>query len=280
MTEENKVKYGLKNVHYATYSEINGAVVFNTPVAIPGAVSYKASAAGDELEFYADDGLYYGENTNNGYDGELEIALVPQSFEIDVLGKHLDANGVLVEKSSQKGNPFALLYEFTGDIYAKRHVLYNCTASRVDMEGATKADKKDVKPEKFTFKARPISGTEEVHAASTTTTDAGAYAAWYTTVYREDATVIPVTAIAVAGAGAVESIVEGNTLAMIAAITPANASDPRVVWSVATLLNGVATINPLTGILTAVTDGTVTVTATNEASGVTGTEVITITNPA
>ena len=56
----NKVKFGLKNVHYATVTfASDGAATFGTPVAIPGAVDMSLSKNGDTYEFYADDGVYF-----------------------------------------------------------------------------------------------------------------------------------------------------------------------------------------------------------------------------
>lgn len=81
-----------------------------------------------------------------------------------------------------------------------------------------------------------------------------------------------VTSITVIG-GTVEA---GDTLQMTANVTPLDATDITVTWSV---VNGTgsATIDPVTGILTAITDGTVTVIATaNDASGVTGSLGLTI----
>ena len=88
---------------------------------------------------------------------------------------------------------------------------------------------------------------------------------------------ILVTSIAVTGAGNATTVVNGGTLAMSAAVLPANATDATVTWSVAAG-TGTATIGASTGVLTATGVGTVTVTATaHDASGKTGTEVITVT---
>jgi len=88
---------------------------------------------------------------------------------------------------------------------------------------------------------------------------------------------LPVGSITVTGAGNATTITaKGGTLQMNAAVQPVNATDPTVTWTVANG-TGSATINS-TGLLTAVTNGTVTVRATaNDGSGVFGQRVITIT---
>ena len=78
----NKVKFGLKNCHYAkaTLDPDTNAVTFATPVAIPGAVNLSLDPEGDTEPFYADDMVYYTTVANNGYSGDLEIALIPDSL--------------------------------------------------------------------------------------------------------------------------------------------------------------------------------------------------------
>jgi len=93
-------------------------------------------------------------------------------------------------------------------------------------------------------------------------------------------TPVLVTSINVQGQGGVSTITtNAGTLQMEATILPINATDSTYTWSVANG-TGAATIDA-TGILTASANGDVTVTATaNDASGLTGTAVITISNQA
>ena len=138
----NKVKFNLKNVHAAKLTKgDDGNFTYDTPQAIPGAVSISLEAEGDSSPFYADGIVYFRSTANNGYSGDLEIALIPEWFRTEILQEVKDNNGVLVEHSDVTESVyFALLFEFDGDIKAIRHVLYNCTASRPSIESETKEE--------------------------------------------------------------------------------------------------------------------------------------------
>lgn len=84
MGNRNKVRYGLKNVHYALLSTAeDGTISYGKPVAWP----VKFSAQGSQEPFYADDIKYYVTSSNTGYNGNLETALVPEDFKTAVLGE-------------------------------------------------------------------------------------------------------------------------------------------------------------------------------------------------
>lgn len=181
--KNNKVKYNLKNAHYAllTMGE-DGTVTYGMPVALPGSVSLSLDANGEPENFYADGIAYYVINNNMGYDGDLELALIPESFRTDVLKEKLDSKGVLIENSDAELAQFALLFEFDGDVRHIRHVMYNCSASRPKIEGKTNEDKKEVQTETLTIKATPLADGK-VKAKTGNTTDAAVYAGWYKAVY-------------------------------------------------------------------------------------------------
>lgn len=183
MKKSNKVKFGLKNCHYskATFDE-DGNVTYAKPVRLPGAVSLSIDPSGENENFYADDIVYYVINNNSGYEGDLELALIPESFLKDILHEEEDANGVLAENADVEFERFALLFEFTGDVNAIRHVLYCCSASRPAMEGDTKEDEKEVKTETLSLTASALANGYVKAKTSTNTSDA-VYNAWYDAVY-------------------------------------------------------------------------------------------------
>ena len=163
----NKVKYNLKNVYAAKLTETpgeDGAVTYSyaTPQAIPGAVSISLSAEGESSPFYADGIVYFRTVTNNGYSGDLEIALIPEWFREEILQETLDENGVLIEQSNNAESvKFALLF---------------------------KEDTIEPGTETLSLTADPRADGM-VKARTGDTTDTATYNGWYSTVYE----MVPVT---------------------------------------------------------------------------------------
>lgn len=183
----NKIKYNLKNVHAAKLSrEEDGSYTYATPKAIPGAVSISLDAEGDSSPFYADGIVYFRTNSNNGYSGDLEIALIPEWFRTEILKEKLDKNGVLVEHADiAETEKFALLFEFDGDVRGIRHVLYNCNASRPSIESETKEDTIEPGTETLSLTADPREdGLVKSRTGDTTSKET--YDGWYKTVYVPD----------------------------------------------------------------------------------------------
>ena len=182
----NKVNYGLKNVYYAPITLTNNVPSYGTPVHIPGAVSTSLSPVGEKVRFAADDREdYFAENINNGYDGTLEMALIPDSFRIDVLGDILDDNKAIIENANATVKRFALMFEFDGDAKKTRHVMYNVLASRPNIEGTTRSNTKEPKSETLEVEARPAADTSDVQGG-VKQGDAG-YDTFFTAVYLKNA---------------------------------------------------------------------------------------------
>ncbi len=186
MAASNKIKYNLKNVHIAisTKDSANGNYTYSTPQALPGAVSLSLDSQGESTSFYADGQVYYKSVTNNGYSGDIEIALITDWFRENILKEVKDGNGVLVETDADASPVyFALLFEFSGDVKAIRHVLYNCSVSaRPTIESKTKEETIEPGTETLTISADPRDDGLIKARTGDNTTDA-IYNAWYQSVY-------------------------------------------------------------------------------------------------
>lgn len=181
----NKVKYGLKNVCYSVITLAINVPSYATPKSIPGAVNLTLDAAGESVKFYADDRVYFEENTNDGYTGSLEMALIPDEFRVDMLGYEVDSNGTIGENKDAKVKKFALMFEFDGDAKKTRHVFYNVLAARPTISGSTRTNTKEPKTETINISARPAIDTGDVHW-KVKQGDAP-YDTFYTAVYLKNA---------------------------------------------------------------------------------------------
>lgn len=187
---QNKVKYNLKNVYYALLNEdpTTGAVTYGTPKRFPGAVSLGLDPEGENNPFYADGIAYYVVAGNDGYSGDFEMARVIDDFKVDVLGYVTDENDVMVELADVEAKPFALMFQFDGDKYNVRHVMYNCTCERPNVESQTKEENVEVQTETINITAKPIVKDDKllVKAETTADTNATAYESWFSAVYTPD----------------------------------------------------------------------------------------------
>lgn len=184
----NKVKYGLKNVFYAVavIDELTNTATYGTPKPWKGGVSLELDAEGETTKFRADNIDYWVGTSNNGYSGDLETALVPESFKVDVLGDKEDANGVFVENTGAPTVHFALMFQFEGDVNATRHILYNCTATRPSVSGKTTEE--EIEPQTETVTITAVS----IHNASLdmdivrgrVKQDEAQYSTWFDAVYQ------------------------------------------------------------------------------------------------
>lgn len=180
----NKIKYGLQNVYYAKITAVTtGGYSYGTPSAWPGAVNLSMAQQSGESNFYADNVIYWKTEANNGYNGTLETALIPDDFRKDILGETLDAKGFYVEKANATQSEFALMFQFEGDENATRHIFYRCIASRPDVAGATKEETIEPQTETVNLSAMPRVTDQVVKArAPYTAATTSSYQTWFTAV--------------------------------------------------------------------------------------------------
>ena len=192
----NKIKYGLCNVHVATCTiGSTGAATYATPVAVPGAVSMSMDAQTEETVFHADNRRYYETKSNNGYSGNITLARLPKNIKTALLGELVDSKGFLIESQDAQPVPFALLFQFEGDVSATRHVLYNCLAGRPSVSGETKGDTIEPQTEELSVSAGSVYNSSLdkwlVKASSDEGTDATSYNSFFSAVYQPAALATP-----------------------------------------------------------------------------------------
>ena len=183
----NKVKYGLCNVYYAVATlDANNVATYGTPKPWKGAVNLSLDAEGSTTKFRADNIDYWVGVSNNGYSGDFESALIPDDFRQDVLGEIMDAGGVLVEDAAAKTKSFALLFQFEGDEKNTRHVLYNCTATRPSVSGATTEEEIEPQTETLSLTAVSVHNSsldKDLVKARCKESDSP-YSTWFEAVYQ------------------------------------------------------------------------------------------------
>lgn len=189
-TDNNKVHYDLQNVFVAELTlDDSDVATFGTPKRLPGAISMDLSAQGDNVTLRADGINYYVNNSNQGYQGDLTLAMVPDWFRAEFLGQAISTKDKVLVENAKTDQPkkFALLYEFQGDAHARRHVLYNCLAARPNLTGENKDNQREADTEALTLTASPLP-TGEVKASTTAETPDEVYNGWTKNVWVKDVT--------------------------------------------------------------------------------------------
>lgn len=186
----NKVKFGISNVHVAKITVGEGGVIsYGTPFAMPGAVKLNADPEGDTTPFYADNIKYYIANSNQGYSGDLEIAMTPDEFLTQILGQVADNNGAIFETSEDTNARFALMGEIDGDVKKRRFVYFDCTATRPKAEMNTKEDSNAPQTDTISITMSPRSTDKAIKAViEPTTENQSVYDNFFNAVYEKNAT--------------------------------------------------------------------------------------------
>lgn len=182
--KENKVQFNLKNVHYAVLDTSGEMPTWETPVAVPGAVTLALDPQGDVTPFYADGIVYYQSVANNGYSGDLEMARFSDQMLQDIWGMTLtETEKVLLENANMEPKSFALLYQIDGDVDNQYYCLYNCTGTRPGIGSTTNTDTKEPQTQSSTISAVALEGGR-VLARTTSETPEETKKEWFTKVFE------------------------------------------------------------------------------------------------
>ena len=185
---DNKVKFGLSNVHIAKITEIDGQITYGTPFAMPGVKGLSADPEGDTTPFYADNIKYYIATSNQGYIGDLEIAITPEEFLTQILGQVKDTNGALFESADDINARFALMGEIEGDAKKRRFIYFDCTATRPSAEANTTEESKEPQTDTISISMSPRSTDKAIKAVIEPSEENKAvYNTFFEKVYEKDA---------------------------------------------------------------------------------------------
>ena len=127
---------------------------------------------------------------NNGYSGDLEIAITPDNFLTQILGQEKDANGVVYENADNTSARFALLFQAQGDSNNRRFCFYDCTASRPSRENNTKEDSITPGTETISITMNPRSSDRMVKCyIDETTENKTIYDGWFNSVHEKTSSI-------------------------------------------------------------------------------------------
>lgn len=181
---QEKVYFGLSKAGYAPLTN-EDAGTYGDIVMMPGAVSLTLDQQGEVTKVYADDIVWYQTASNNGYEGDLELMAIPDTFMTDVLGQTLEATDkVLVEKDSDKSKSFGFVFKVKNDISDTCHVFYNCTATRPSVGGATMEESFEANTQTVTISAVSLPSLNLVKAKTTAETTEEKKTAWFTNIWK------------------------------------------------------------------------------------------------
>lgn len=186
----NKIKFGLADVMYSMVTETQNqetgkwTTSYGAYKPLPGGVELQLSAEGEDENFYADDIVYVVLAANQGYSGNLQVAMLTEEAEKDLLKRKVDDNGVISENAEDSTPPlFAMSFRIQGDVKNRRYVLYRCALTRPDINASTKEQNITPQTDTVNFRCTPRPDDGLVFAHTGETTSQEVLDAWNTAVY-------------------------------------------------------------------------------------------------
>ncbi len=145
----NKVEFGISNLWAGTYSESGGTATLGTPLRMPGARSLTLDAETSENKFYADDVVYWADYTDNGFKGDLTVAIFGDDFKTTFLGYVELADGGFADIKGATKPAAYLMFEGKGDAKKRRFILLNVKFGSISREYKTVEENKEPVEEKI-----------------------------------------------------------------------------------------------------------------------------------
>ena len=181
----NKVNWGLAASAWGKITvDADGNDVYGTPIMFLGDRQVNFSPSGDLVKVFADGTVIYVGKENTGYTGSLELTNMDDDFAEWALSESVDQNNVQYETNEPTVNRIYLLWEWVQDTKNTRHIMYNVTVSRTDLN-ATTANDGDTKTAQYqTVNLTAIPRADGIVKAKTRVdVDSTTYNNWFSAAY-------------------------------------------------------------------------------------------------
>ena len=180
MADNNKVRFGLSNLYFGTYTVgTTGTVTLGAPFAVPGAVSLNLEPDSEESVFWADNVKYYVTNADNGFTGEVEVAAFTDSFKTTFMNYVTLADGGIAQIKGMDNKTCYMMFQSEGDAQKRRGILYNVTLGQIAREYSTTEGTKE--PQTATLSITVTGDNKTGITRTSYTEDASGYASMFTT---------------------------------------------------------------------------------------------------
>lgn len=182
----NRITFGLSKacIWPITATAADGTPTYGERIDMPGARSITLDPAGEAVDIYADNGVYFSVGSvNNGYTGSYNFFSLPDDYREKVLKETKDTNGVWIENSSQLPAEFAFGYQIEGDEHAARRIFYRCSAGRMNQSSSTQEE--TIEPNEMSINITAMPRLNDGRVKATCPADSTAYATFFGTAPYE-----------------------------------------------------------------------------------------------
>lgn len=184
--KEAKLDKGLYKVGIALITESESGTDTYGPVQrLMGSRELSAEPQGDPLRVYADSGLYYSEEVNDGYTITLTLVKILDMMKQSIMGELLDnTSKMMLEYSNSEKPRFVLVAQSLDDSNGNFHIWYNCKIERrPTIARKTKEKTLDPQFEQIVITASARASDSLVKASNTNQTPKEVLDTLFTTVW-------------------------------------------------------------------------------------------------
>lgn len=144
MPNNNKVEFGISNLHVGTYTvDDQGDVTMGTPYHQKGARGFAPEQDNENNVAYADDIAYWSEYTEGPFNGDLTVMLFDDDFKTKFLGYVKTNKGGLGQVKNAVKPKVYIAFEVKGDQQKRRCIFYNCSLGPIGREYNTIEESKE-----------------------------------------------------------------------------------------------------------------------------------------